>query len=636
MAFKHPDILWALLLLSIPLFLHLFQLRRYRKTPFTNVALLQKVAAESRKSRKIKQWLLLATRLGLLTAFIIAFAQPFAMHKTALQEQETIVYLDNSFSMQLRKNGISLLEKAVQDLSKHLAPHHTLTLFTNDAIYEKTNLKKLQNTLLSIPFSHKQLSLEDIVLQAHTLFAPAINTSKNLLLLSDFQQRMGILSNLPDTTINLHAVPLKPKAPQNIAIDTVHITRRATLRVLLSGGTPEDSTPISLYHNDTLIAKATANFTTAGISNVTFPLPSHRAIDGRLKISDSGLQYDNQCFFTVPPPQKINVIAIGASTENYLKRLYPDKEFTFRKVTLSQLDYSTLQRQHLVVLNHLETIPTSLQKALHRFKDNGGTLLVIPAADIDLDTYNALYARMSDTRFVNAVVQEKRITTIDFQHPLYNNVFEREVTQFQYPQVQRYFKTNSSAPKILALEGGDAFLLGQDGLYSFTAPLKADDTNFTKSPLIVPSFYAIARTGFIPPAPYHTIGAERTLDIPIILSQDQIVRIIKENDAWIPPQQHFPHKVRLTLDPYPTTDGHFTITHAGNTLQHLSCNYPRAESQLQYLDKKDLEGITIQNSTAAFFAQLETQSQSTTYWQEFVILGLLLALAESILQKYRR
>jgi hypothetical protein len=45
MQFKHPEILWALLLLLIPIIVHLFELRRFKKTPFTNVKMLQKVVA---------------------------------------------------------------------------------------------------------------------------------------------------------------------------------------------------------------------------------------------------------------------------------------------------------------------------------------------------------------------------------------------------------------------------------------------------------------------------------------------------------------------------------------------------------------------------------------------------------------
>ena len=63
MQFKTPEILYFLTLLVIPLLVHLFQLQKYVKVPFTNVAFLQKIVEQNRKSSRIKKWLLLVTRL---------------------------------------------------------------------------------------------------------------------------------------------------------------------------------------------------------------------------------------------------------------------------------------------------------------------------------------------------------------------------------------------------------------------------------------------------------------------------------------------------------------------------------------------------------------------------------------------
>ena len=43
MQFLHPEFFYALPALLIPVFIHLFQLRRFKVQEFTNVALLQKI-----------------------------------------------------------------------------------------------------------------------------------------------------------------------------------------------------------------------------------------------------------------------------------------------------------------------------------------------------------------------------------------------------------------------------------------------------------------------------------------------------------------------------------------------------------------------------------------------------------------
>ena len=77
MQFKHPEFLYALLALIIPIIVHLFQLRRFQKVPFTNVQFLKTVNIQTRKSSQIKKWLTLLARLLAMTGLIIAFAQPF-------------------------------------------------------------------------------------------------------------------------------------------------------------------------------------------------------------------------------------------------------------------------------------------------------------------------------------------------------------------------------------------------------------------------------------------------------------------------------------------------------------------------------------------------------------------------------
>ena len=132
MLFKYPELLWAFFLLLIPIFIHLFQLRRFKKTPFTNVKLLQKVVAQSRKSSAIKKWLLLISRVLLLSGLILAFSQPYFASESAAFAKETVIYLDNSFSMQAKTENGTMLQGAVQKLLKDLPTDKIFTLITTD------------------------------------------------------------------------------------------------------------------------------------------------------------------------------------------------------------------------------------------------------------------------------------------------------------------------------------------------------------------------------------------------------------------------------------------------------------------------------------------------------------------------
>ncbi|WP_309597403.1 BatA domain-containing protein [Flavobacterium davisii] len=92
MQFKHPEILYFLFLLIIPVIVHLFQLRKFKKEYFTNVRFLKELIIQTRKSSKIKKYLLLATRLLLLATLILAFAQPFLKQQTKQVKTMNLLY----------------------------------------------------------------------------------------------------------------------------------------------------------------------------------------------------------------------------------------------------------------------------------------------------------------------------------------------------------------------------------------------------------------------------------------------------------------------------------------------------------------------------------------------------------------
>ena len=57
---------------------------------------------------------------------------------------------------------------------------------------------------------------------------------------------------------------------------------------------------------------------------------------------------------------------------------------------LNQLNYNDIATQQLIILNELKNIPNPLLTALRSFKQNGGSLVIIPAKESNLASYNEL------------------------------------------------------------------------------------------------------------------------------------------------------------------------------------------------------------------------------------------------------
>jgi aerotolerance regulator-like protein len=637
MQFKYPELLWALFLLLIPIFIHLFQLRRFKKTPFTNVKLLQKVVSESRRSNSLKKWLLLATRLLLFTALIIAFAQPFFAKKIALQDKETVIYLDDSFSMQAKTDQRTLLSNAVQELIKSVPDDKTFSLFTNKTEYRNVSLKDIRNDLLTIEATPKQLDLEEIYLKASALFSKAGNRIKNLVLISDFQKTMSTTVSDSSNTIQKHLVQLSPDDLDNISLDTVFISSQDLDNIELTVGLTTYSkiqnTPISLYDRDRLIAKTSAVFED-NKGTVVFTLPAREAINGRFEISDMGLTYDNNLHFNIDVKEKPKVLVIGEVDSDYLRRIYTEGEFLFSSFGIKNLNYRDIDLQNLIILNELDHVSNSLIASLTSFVANGGNLVVIPGVDSNLDSYNQLLTKFSVGSYIEKVAADRNITQISFSHPLYKNVFEKKIQNFQYPQVSQFFRTSTNGPSILSYQNGQPFLTGANGIYVFTASLSDQNSNFKQSPLIVPTFYKMGANSLNLPDLYSTIGSLTQIDVTQRLSKDHILKVFKEDYEFIPQQRSQANKVSLIFNETPTTDGIFGVSENGNTLMHISFNYPRNESELDYLEINNLQFNSKQGSISSLFQNLQNDNSVTELWKWFVILAVLFILIEVLIIKY--
>jgi hypothetical protein len=639
MQFKHPELLYALFLLLIPIIVHLFQLRKFQKVAFTNVAFLKEATLQTRKSSQIKKWLILLTRLLLLAAIVFAFAQPFTSNSNTFNSKnETVIYLDNSFSMQAKGNEGELFKRAIQDVIANVPEDDNISLITNNNTYRNTTIKAIKNDLLKLDYSSNRLTLEAALLKSNTLFSKQNNTLKNLVFISDFQQDSSSFEIKPDSLINLFFVKLEPINTNNTAILSAFISKSTAtfseVKVLLTnGGTSIENLPVSLFNNDKLIAKTSVAINDK--AETTFSLPVGEEINGKITIDDPNLLFDNTLYFNINKASKINILVINADDDSFLKRIYSENEFNFRATTLNQLDYNLINQQRLIVLNELDAIPNALAVALKSFTDKGGSLIIIPSKTIEKASYNLLLTNYGSN--FNALLEtEKRITTINYSHPLYSDgVFEKRVSNFQYPKTSSFYSVSTNkVANILQFEDGKPFLFQNKNTFVFTSALNNDNSSFKNSPLIVPTLYNIGKFSFKNPALCFTIGNKNTFDVETQLLQDNILSLVKEDMSIIPKQQYFNNKVVISTIETPSIAGIYTIKNKNEAIKNVSYNYNRDESNLDYRTISTLKNTTISSSITEIFDTIKSDTKVNALWKWFVIFALALLIIEMLILKY--
>ncbi|MGJ5640725.1 BatA domain-containing protein [Formosa sp. S-31] len=640
MQFKHPELLYALVLLVIPIIIHLFQLRKFKKEDFTNVAFLKKVVLQTRKSSQLKKWLTLLARILLLACIILAFAQPISS-KTNVNSapKETVIYLDNSFSLQQKGPQGPLLKRAVQDLISQADYETPISLVTNNQIFKNTTLKTIKNDLIALDYSPEPLDYNAALLKCKSLFSKDNNKQKEIIFISDFQQQPSPFSTDKEAYSGITLIPLKPANSNNIAIDSLYLkpvnTLNSELIVSLKNyGIPVDNLSIALYNSDKLMAKTAVSIKDE--AKATFTINNKQSLNGKLVIEDSGLQFDNTMYFNLNTPSKINVLSITAADDSYLKRIFTEDEFKFSSSTLNQLNYNTIHQQHTIVLNELNDLPQTLINVLTTFINEGGNLIVIPSLKVDLSSYNQ-FLNQYNTRLNPAITSDKLITTINFSHPLYkNDVFEKQVKNFQYPKVNLFYPVYGTlATSALSFEDGNPFLSQiNTNVYLFSAPINKDNSNFKNWALIVPTFYKIAVNSLKQPRLFYTVGTSNSFDVETTLGQDQILSISNASEHFISQQQYFNNKVTIKTSERPEHAGIYEVKNKDSVIKTISFNYNRSESKLIYDDVQNIKNVTIENSITSLFDNLKSDTKVNELWKWFLIFALAFLIIEMLILKY--
>ena len=646
MHFKNPEILYLLTLLIIPILVHLFQLQKFVKTPFTNVSFLHKITQQTRRSSRIKKWLILATRLLLFSTIVIAFSQPYMSNKKASLKQHNYIYLDNSLSTNTKGKRGDLLQVSAQDIIKHASDEDEYSLLTNSNFYPKKTKSELKNILLKIKNTVKKIDFSTVLLKFDTEIRNKTKGLDKIILISDFQNTYK--NEFTNVTPVFSAIKLTPVIKNNISIDSVFIsnlnTHSFTLNVLVRNqGEPKKNIPIAIYNHSKLISKRSSSFEKNTDKTIEFKIKTQKEFLGKVSSNFSDLYpFDNTLYFTLKNNQKINVLSIGKKAD-FLSKIYNKKEFNFNQSTPQNTNYNSIPKQQLIVLNEIENIPDVLLKKIKDFSQNGGSLAIIPNKNSNINSYNNLSKALGVGKIGAKRNSPLKITAINFEHPLFENVFSKNITNFQYPSVQSYYPIDSNnASKIIGFENNSPFISQiknkKRTVYWVSASLERDNSNFINSPLIVPVFYNFGKLSFKNSQLFYRIGRTNKIDIETKTRENQVVRILNSENSLIPLQSKFKNKVRITTNAASLTPGFYQVLKDKDTIQTLAFNYPKEESFINYMDLNKLKKISqkgiVTGSISDVFKKINKKNQVHWLWKWFLTLAIVSLLLEILILKF--
>lgn len=652
MHFKYPEILFFLFLLIIPILIHLFQLQRFKKEAFTNVKFLKEIELETRKSSKLKKLLILLSRLMLLAFLIVAFSQPYFSRNETEAKYQNVIYLDNSMSMQAKdKNGGDLLQ-VNKNLLYDIFPQNDLdyTLMTNEKTLENLDYNLFRKALLDVDFYPVKKDINQILLQIENLNKKSSKTLLNAILISDFQTINNEISKeYLNKNHRYNFVQPSLAQVENISIDTAWITEEKdqTLQirsVVSSYKMDASELSISLFVEDKLYGKTRLNLDPGEEKEIEFSVPYTSEFQGKISLTDHRLNFDNDLFFSINEKSRTKVLVIGDKNE-FLERIYQSADFELEFSPLAELEQEILRDQNLIILNELEKIPNALLQRMKNFVQDDGNLVIIPSSKTDIFSYNNFFSALNIGYISGASSEQKRVTSIHYEHPFFKGVFEKKILNFQYPVLEHTFdaQLDNSSP-ILSFENRQGFVFeipySTNKLYWIASPLSDKGNSFVTSPLIVPLFYNFSKQHKDTEAIYHIIGEENQIEVVRAVESEAALTISKDQSEFIPLQSKRNDKVVLTTRDFPEASGIYEIKNGQLQLGKLAYNYNRKESMLVYNELDNLENMPENmysyNSVEDVIKEINDRQNNQNLWHLFIILALVFLILEILLQKFMK
>lgn len=679
MEFVNPSFLYGLFAIAIPVIIHLFNFRRFRKVFFSNIRFLKEIQVKTKRQSRLLHLLVLLMRILLITCLVLSFSQPYIRQSgnkiDHLASNAVSVYIDNSFSMSAFSEKGNLLDLArlkaleVASIYKASDEYQVLTNDFEGRHRRFTNRDLYTEMVNATEISPVYRSFQDVIRFQSDLLKSSQAKVRNLFYISDFQ-KLNFEKEWAaiDTSLNIYLVPVNSPVQGNLYIDSCWLRtpvqqtgQKAELSVRIVNNSDEDyeKMPLKLLINGSQKALASFDVTKNSFTELTLSYTIHETgiHSGEVQITDNPVTFDDRFFFSYTVMRGISVLAINGREENYyLETLFAnDSLFRYRSVPFNTLDISSVSSQQLVILNGMTEISSGLSQTLNVFVKSGGSLVVIPSAEMNTAMINSFLASCNSCRYGLLDTADSRVSYMNTGSSLFADVFDEIPENVDLPVTSGSFsiqcQVKQEAEPLLELRNGNHFLVknnfGKGRIYLFATPFDTKYTNFTRHAIFVPALYRIALLSGQHTRLFYTIGKPGNVELSgTRLGPDEVfkIRSLSEKVEFIPAHISSGGSSRVFLDHQVLKAGNYELMHGDSVIMGISFNYNRRESALQCYTIDELQKMIrdsgnkkvsiLKSRKAPLVQELTEISQGIRLGKLFLILALLFAGIEIVLLRF--
>ncbi len=689
MTFLNPAVLFGLFAAAIPIVLHFLNLRKLKTIEFSTLAFLKELQKTKIRRIKLKQWLLLLIRVLIILFLVMAFARPtlktISLGDSSAAKTTAVIVLDNTFSMSVvgeKGSRLNNYKQIAKNLLSNFQPGDEIALISVGDLNGQNqlvsgNLSEIKKRIDDLEISNISGTLNQAMIRAAQILYQSKNFNKEIYLLTDLQKdrianstseisnfgqtispetRLYIFEGKQNEVVNLGIADLKP----NNQLYEVGKEISFSVQIKNYSKSSVNDNVVSFFINGKRTAQKSLSLAADEAKEISFEttLQDTGLVEFTAELEDDAILQDNKRFFSVYIPSDISLLILSDRSDDtkFIKLALgiPNSKIKLTELRTEQSSTANLQKFDAVILIGTEGIRDF--KQLASYISIGGNIIVMPGTQSTLAGFQNLSKSIGlpiPASIIGKPGSPDSFTQFfktDFQHPLLKNIFEEKAkTQIESPEIFCYFKTlsASSGKSIISLVDNSTFLseynVGKGKVLYFssapvlswnTFPLKAFFTPLMNKALLYSSVKSNRDSVFI-------CGSEALANISNSTSQ-QIKVLAPDNLETFYDADSLVNKKYLSYTGT-TEPGTYKVYSGNNLVDYFSVNHDSRESVLdiefesefeKYLKQTGYEGKFISLSADADYLMEIYQSRfGTELWKYFLIIVLLLAIAESLLSR---
>ncbi len=672
MNFLFPLFGLAALCIVIPIIIHLFNFKKFKKVYFSDVRFLQEIKQETNKKRSLKHFLILASRIAAILSLVLAFMQPFLGEKDSMQKGPKCIsiFIDNSNSMLAQNKNIPLLalakNKAI-NIIKQCGQADQFQILTQDFKASENKILDKQQALQAInniSISGQSKSVNTVLqLQQNTLSTNGA-LQKAIIYISDFQKNKTPLPISFKANYNTYFLPINNEQPNNICLDSVWFenpslqtneTQNLKARIINYNEDKGINTALQLVNNGQIKSVKNINLSAAETQIVDIPYTTNQAGQQQiqLQLTDYPISFDDTFYIGANVAANYSVLLINDGINNpYLSTVFKTgNSFRTDNANTNSIKPKQFDNYSLIVLCNLNNINTNLYTEIERFINAGGNVLVFPSNNISLNNYNETIGKLSGLLFSALDTTKLQVNNVNQEHSAIKELFDKIPDNVELPKSNKHYPFKSGTfnqeQKIFSFANGDAFLtqikLGNGSIYYCASAADVQSSNFTNSYWFLPILFKIGYNSATQPINAYTLGAPKNIFLKAYGEQDNMLYHLT-NKTWdaIPQQFNSNGKVAINFANAAQYAGLYNLMvpaiNASNLV--IGLNYNRQESNLAAWPSSDLKaklGMTngsVILDEATINTSLKNNTDNKNFWRWCLLSALLFLFIEVLLIRF--